>query len=487
MIQITKLKKIIICLSIVIMVSMQVGILWPETVMGETAGDVLVVRVQYFGDRGDKIKDKATFSRSELEAMGSATYCYSNVTNVGTVMVMKARGPKLTTVISNAGIDLGSIQNVTFRTTDGYTRNFSSSRIASDGYYYPNLNLYSKAVKEEPEEPEEPGVTEPTDSTDPTEETEETTVPTTPEKETEINEDTNGALEGLSGLFAEEVHAAEEYEWVLNYIKNSDGRTITPREGALKGAVRVPAILALEYGADKQPGERAENLSMSRKQTYRFCIGQSKLTEGKSTRAGYDGGDVTSADSCHSIYGIDVTLYGSPVKGISLSVDNKSMKVGSRKKVHATINGDELFAEYLDTKNLKWSSSNTKVAIVDNKGNVTIKAKGKVVITATAPDGTSASITLGGKEGAGAKATEKNSDSDNTKSVIVAREINLGEKIDPETNENQDARSEMAEDAQELGETEQYSNKVAAGSAVFAAVACAAGAAFRVRRYRIDR
>ena len=69
----------------------------------ETAGDVLSVRVQYFGERGDMIREKARFSRSELEAMGAQTWYYSNVTSVGTVMSMAAYGPEVMTIIEAAG------------------------------------------------------------------------------------------------------------------------------------------------------------------------------------------------------------------------------------------------------------------------------------------------------------------------------------------------------------------------------------------------
>ena len=113
-----------------------------EPAFAETAGDVLSVRVQYFGERGDMIREKARFSRSELEAMGAQTWYYSNVTSVGTVMSMAAYGPEVMTIIEAAGIDPASIKNVTFRTTDGYTRNFTVQQHLMFGgrYYYPNLS-----------------------------------------------------------------------------------------------------------------------------------------------------------------------------------------------------------------------------------------------------------------------------------------------------------------------------------------------------------
>ena len=77
--------------------------LMPSESFAETAGDELVVRVQYYGEIGDKIREKARFSRSELESMGSQTWYYTNITRVGTVMSMAAYGPEVLTIIDAAG------------------------------------------------------------------------------------------------------------------------------------------------------------------------------------------------------------------------------------------------------------------------------------------------------------------------------------------------------------------------------------------------
>ena len=144
-------KRILAILCTVLIAAAQVILIWPETSFGE-AGESLEVRVQYFGERGDKLRTKATFTKAELETMGADTYCYSNVTDVGTVMVMKAYGPQVTSILDAAGIDIGSVQNVTFRTTDGYTRNFSAAQITAVKNYYPLLNLYTMVPPEDPEE-----------------------------------------------------------------------------------------------------------------------------------------------------------------------------------------------------------------------------------------------------------------------------------------------------------------------------------------------
>lgn len=418
--------------------------LWflPDIIYAETAGDELVVRVQYYGEIGDKIREKARFSRSELESMGADTYYYSNITRVGTVMSMAAYGPEVMTIIENSGIDPGSIQNVTFRTTDGYTRNFTvGGHLTAKKYYYPNLSS--------------------------------------------------------------------------NYERNEDGNALTPLEGATDGRETVPAILALEFGETKEPGIRAESLTMGTKKTYRFCMGQSSLTEGKMTDPNDNGGDISSMESCHSIYGIDITLAGSPIYGMSLDLEDTSIKVGSMKRISVSFDVDEAFEGAFSAEDLKWTSSDESIATVNNKGEVTVHGKGEVTITATAPDGTSASITINGTEEE--KPDEKSSKPDSSKSdnnkksntstkqssktdktkaaeqkkktevkrvTVKAHEIVLGDMVVEEAPPQDEFRSRMADDAQALDAARTYSKAAAAGTAAGTGLLCGAGSIARIIKYK---
>lgn len=422
--------------------------LWllPAVSYAETAGDVLVVRVQYYGEIGDKIREKARFTRNQLEAMGSQTYYYSNITRVGTVMSMAARGPEVMTIIRQAGIDPGSIQNVTFRTTDGYTRNFTvNGHLTARKYYYPNLSSL--------------------------------------------------------------------------YERNDAGNALTPLDGATEGKESVPAILALVFGESKEPGIHAEDLNMSTKKTYRFCMGQGELTEGKMTNPDDGGGDITSMESCHSIYGIDVTLSGSPIRGMSLDLDDPEIMVGSMKQISVSLDVEEAFEGAFSAEDITWISSDESIATVNSKGEVTVHKQGSVTITAVAPDGTTASITVNGvgdeedeeqeetkpdkkpareqkSKPSGSTGTDKSRDDNKTEDKdkkeetkarpvsFSAHEIILGDVVVDETSGAEEFREKMAEDAQALDAARTYDPAAAAGTAAGAGALCGAGAIARIIRYR---
>lgn len=459
--------RILALMSAALLVLAQIIWFMPLAGQAETAGEELVVRVQYYGEIGDKIREKARFSREDLEVMGAETYYYSNITRVGTVMSMAAYGPEVLTIIEAAGIDTGSVGNITFRTTDGYTRNFTIDRhLRAEKYYYPEL--------------------------------------------------------------------------ASNYERNEEGTALTPMEGALDGKAVVPAILALEFGESKKAGVHAEELEMSRDRSYRFCMGQSDLEEGRMTDPSDGGGDISSMESCHSIYGIDVTLTGSPIHGISLDLDGTDIKVGSKKRISVYIDVDEAFEGAFTAEDIKWSSSDKSIATVDKNGNVTVHKKGSVVITATAPDGTTAQIVINGTggsdksdkkeekkdssaakdkkdkdsgrdgsdkakaagtavsrdDGNGPDAKVKDDAADEPKETVTAEEINanevtfrareivLGDVVVEKVSPQDAMRGKMAEDAAALTEARTYSRGAAAGTAAAAGMLCGAGALSRAIRYR---
>ena len=179
-----------------------------------------------------------------------------------------------------------------------------------------------------------------------------------------------------------------------NYDITDDGQTL-PLEGSLSGSSVVPAILAIKSFATKSPTEELDPSSMDESRSYRFCTGQTALKEGHASN------QWSSMNSAYYIFGIDVTLYGSPstVTDISLSLKSRKVKVGSKMKISVALKGQDLFDDKVKG-NLRWKSSNTSIATVNQNGIVTFRKKGRVTITVTDLDsGISRSVTVTGVSG----------------------------------------------------------------------------------------
>lgn len=404
------------------------------------AGGSLEVRVKYFGDRNNKIRTKTVFSESDLRNIGMEEWCYSNVTNYGSVMVMRAQGPAVTDVIAAAGIDLSSVNRINFRAGDnyGYTRDFTVEKHLSGGrYYYPNLNFSFKKS-------------------------------------------------GSS---------------IIPVVTETEEGTIYP----LDPAYEVPSILALAFSSTKASDTEAEDLPLETNEVYRFCMGQTPLTEGVATNGSKD---VTSAESIKLIHGIDVTLYGSPVDDIMMDLTDGQLKVGSKKKIGVSFSGDELFADDLGSfaGKLKWKSSDPSVIKVDQKGNITVLKKGKATITVTASNGMSASVTISAVDDPKKKKEEAIKGEQNTNSTsqkrnaassarstkapakkyITVREVNIGDQMVPQASVQDQMREAMANDAEALGKISDFDKGAAAGTGGAALLVGGAGAFLRIRRFWRD-
>lgn len=453
-------KRIIAMCCAVLLIALQVVFVVPvmHADADSKAGENLEVRVQYEGERGGKIRTIAVFSNSELESLGAYDAKYVNITRVGTLMKTAAHVVNLTNIIEAAGIDIESVKSFTFRATDGYTMTFGGEDyLGTAGWYYPALGAHAHR--------------------------------------TDVDGDGYVQMEA----------------------------------GALEGATHdsIPA-LAIKSNSIKSFKTEPSFESMSTRTAYRFLTGQTDLSylkyEDENGSEAFEittDHDITAWDSVKYIYGIDIVLKGTPpLDGISLDVLGDDMKVGSQVQVQVTFEGDTL--GIFSSSDVTWFSSDDSIATVDKNGIVTIHQEKEVTITAEAA-GKTASVTINsnaeatdnktdsGKNGKSAdskteakaqqnkiKATTKPANTDNTKPrtakkedpvnqskrVVLAREISIGDEIKPEPEVSADVS--VKADAQALEGAEAYDKKIVAGSAAAAVLACSGGAVFRIRRFRID-
>ena len=323
-------------ISALLVVCLAAPLFTPGRAQAAQAGADLEVRVGYFGDDKD-YRRKAVLTRSDMEALSQGVYEYSNVTRVGTVMGTVARGPTIYSILEAAGIDESSVQMINLRTTDGKEVNnwFVSLNmdqwVRSTRYYYPFLRSnYERVEDPDPE------------------------------------------------MISDEGMASGK---------------VRPKDGALRGAKIVPAILAIESVSTKDPDEAIDASMMNEDASYRFCTGQSKM------EAGVDCADYSSMNSAQWVFGIDVQLYGTPADptGLELSLSKSNLVVGSKAQITYKIRGADLFDDKV-VKTLTWKSSDPSIATVDSNGVVTILKKGKVTITAKTSNGISKSVTINAKD-----------------------------------------------------------------------------------------
>jgi len=135
-----KTKRIVNCLA---MLTVVFSLIWmalpgPAGAAGTPATSLTV-----------KLNDNtvATYSISDLEKMTQVTQGYSSIDSMPAPCMTAAQGARVTDILTKAGIDVNSVQNITFKSTDGYTTSLTKQYLLSTTrYYYPNLTNYWDTV-----------------------------------------------------------------------------------------------------------------------------------------------------------------------------------------------------------------------------------------------------------------------------------------------------------------------------------------------------
>lgn len=490
-------KRILAMICVAALVIMQGVFVLPAASHAASGG--LVVRVQYAGERGDKIRTKCTFSTAELEQIGSGTYYYNNINRVGSIIRSKASGPEITSIIKAAGIDLNSVESFALIV------NYSDERFGqqlygvgkylyAERYYYPNLTMCKKGSASGDFVPVilQQGALDNAKA-----------VPTilatkycsTISSSVDLNSKAMTASKGYRMFIGQTSLKHLEYEVDVTEPEGPTEPT-EPTEPAEPTEPSAPAEpTEPDAGEDAMDNENNEGAIRSEETVAlggTFSIDKRTQTRAKEIRyKSSSEEDVTSWDSIYNITGIDIILSGSPgINGISLGTDGTNVKIGGTKQITAKVDGD---FQGFSNSDLTWTTSDSSKATVDRNGKVTIHGKGAVTITATAENGISASITLNGTaegktEAAGKSGGKKGKGNNEEKkaATMKVREIVIGDEIKPQETPEESGGQDASADAETLEAAEEFSPKTVAASAAVAAAACCGGIVFRVRRYYLD-
>lgn len=397
----------------------------------DSPGGDLPVRVGYFGD-DDDYRTKSVLSNSEIQSLGMQTRYYTNVTNVGTIMYMAAQGPRLSDVLSKAGIDLNSVQAIHIRTADRHNEKNSwygsfpaKSYLSEARYYYPAINGLWEVS-------EEGGSG-------------------TPQK---------GALKGA--VKVDTILAVKSYS-TKNPIEARDMKNLASK--------------------------------MDTQYSYRMCAGQKPLTEGvKTTPAAVTANETAYKIFGIDVQLYGSPPDGNVKLGINIDMSN--VKVGSRQNLSAVMSGKDFFGEDIKGDITWSSSNEDVAVIGKTSGELQVISEGETVITATltTTDGTkkTASITIntkktgknsGGAGGAAGGTSDGDKKGEKTKGKgigLTCREVSVNMHSDVVYD-----RNEMSDDAIALAK-EKPDPKVMMWAGIVAAVLFSAGLVFRLRRFRLD-
>ncbi len=89
----------------------------------------------------------ATYSISDLQNMTQVTQGYSSFDSMPAPCMTAAQGVRVSNILTEAGIDVNSVQYLTFKSTDGYAATLTKQYLLdTPRYYYPNLTQYWDTV-----------------------------------------------------------------------------------------------------------------------------------------------------------------------------------------------------------------------------------------------------------------------------------------------------------------------------------------------------
>ncbi|GEM_PF-511735 len=107
---------------------------WPA--QPASAANALTVQVS----KGGEIAKVASYSKEDLEALGTVQQYYSSVDANSAPVVVVARGVAISTLMADLGINIADAETLRFASSDGGNRSYSvATYVSAARYYYPQI------------------------------------------------------------------------------------------------------------------------------------------------------------------------------------------------------------------------------------------------------------------------------------------------------------------------------------------------------------
>lgn len=347
---------------------------------------------------GDGVTNPVTFTMAELENMEQYQHVYSTINTYPTKKWYTAKGVRLRELLDLAGIKKEEAQLIRFVSSDGYEVTLTVKELLKDRrYYFPGLK------ENHPHDGSIPGSTKGKEEVEP--------IIALLSVEDSNDPAHMNDRDSLHLIFGQRAVTEQTCTLFLKYVSKIEVLTTTPekwdnpRTNIPDGTV-VPEGTMLELfnklgDADKihyttdgsTPTVNSPMVNWIAKRWHPlrpedlgivnspFEIKKDIVIKAITIGPGKEDSDVVtftfSVD--HTGQVADPTkIPGGPPTGITLDRDKIDLKIGGTFRLEATVN------PYNATdKRVTWSSSDTRVATVDNNGLVTVVGPGAAVITAT--------------------------------------------------------------------------------------------------------
>lgn len=341
---------------------------------------------------GDGVTNSITFSRAELEDMKQYQHVYSTINTWPTKKWYVGRGVKLRELLARAGMT-DEAKLLTFTSTDGYSVTLTVKELLQDKrYYFPGLK------DNHPSDGSVAGSADDAKSVEP--------IVALVSVEGSENPDAMNDMDSIMLMCGQRVVTEQTNNLFLKYISKIEVSTTPPPKWdsprANFSGGEVPTGTLIELSSKRSDDDKVHyttdgstptinspvfNWSASRWWTQRPDTLKSinkpiELKKDTVIKARTIGPGKEDSDVVTFTYQVgsmtDQELPSGPPTEVTLDQEEINLKVGGTFFLQAIVGPD-----YAEDKRVTWSSSNTRVAVVDNHGLITVVGPGTAVISAT--------------------------------------------------------------------------------------------------------